>query len=624
MIAVASDPGSAARPSTVVDVFVERAAKTPQREAYFVFGRDGRWRPVDWRTCALQVRLLATALAALDIGHGDRIAICARTSLDWELAQMSGLYAGASVVGLDPNYSDALLASVLADSGAQALIVQNSATIARLGVAMLREFKLVATIDDEPRTAHSPVRSLHDFARSEGKISTPASRARPEDEALIVYSSGTTGTPRAIAYRHDQLLLAVHAILDAFSDIDENSRLVCWLPLSNLFQRIINLAAMVRGATSYIVEDPRAVMDHVRIANPRVFIGVPRFFQRLETGIMGRLEQGSRLNAFAVKQAIALGSRRAAALRSRDRVPVVTRALWPLADRLILARIRAAFGTELRYFVSGSAPMPHWLLEWFDAIGLPVLEAYGLSENIVPIATNRQGQRRLGTVGKPLSVHEVRLAEDGEILVRGAGVAANATNDGSGTAPAGVSGFLATRDLGEFDADGFLRITGRKSDVFKSPTGKWINPLEIEGRLARVRYIEHAIVSGAGREATIAVVSVPASWLQSRLDVGAAFSDAPGIGVEEKRRISQLRADVITALSELPPDQQLAGVLVVSSDAFSVASGELTTNLKIRRTHVETKFAAAIEQLHAAIARTTPSRGEIVVATAGHPAASTK
>ena len=517
-----------------------------------------------------------------------------------------------SVVGLDPNYPDALLARLLAESGAHALIAQNSATIARLADTDLRKFKLVATIEDESHAPRSPVRSLHDFARLEDNIAVPRPRARPEDEALIVYSSGTTGTPRAIAYRHDQLSLALQAILDAFSDIDEDSTLVCWLPLSNLFQRMINLAAMARGAASYIVEDPRAVMDHVRVANPRVFIGVPRFFQRVQAGIMGRLEQGSRLSVFAAKHAIALGDRRARALRSGVRAPVITRALWPLTDRLIVARIRAAFGTDLRYFVSGSAPMPRWLLEWFDAIGLPVLEAYGVSENIVPIATNRHAQRRLGTVGKPLPVHEVKLAEDGEILVRGPGVATQA-------AAATDAGFLATRDLGEFESDGFLRITGRKSDVFKSPTGRWVNPSEIEGRLACVPYIEHVIVSGAGREATVAVVSVAASWLQSRLGGGTLFSDDPGIGPDEQRRISLLRVDVAAALCDLPPHQRLAGVLVVSSDAFSIAGGELTTNLKIRRTHVERKFAAAIEQLYRAIGRTASSDASIVVATVGHP-----
>ena len=619
-MAMASEPASIACSRTVVDEFMQRVEATPQRNAYFVLSAGGQWLPVNWATCAARVRALASALAALAIGRGDRVAICAATSLDWELAQMSALYAGASVVGIDPNYPDALLTRLLADSGAHALIAQNAATLARLDGADLGNLKLVATIEDEPHARPAPVRSLHDLAQREGNAAPPPSRARAGDEALIVYSSGTTGTPKAIAYRHDQLSLALNAILDAFSDIDENSRLVCWLPLSNLFQRMINLAAMARGAPSYIVEDPRTVMDHVRSANPRVFIGVPRFFQRVQAGIMGRLEAGSRLSAFAAKQAIALGNRRAGALRAGARVPALTRVLWPVADRVILARVRAVFGSDLRYFVSGSAPMPRWLLEWFEAIGLPVLEAYGLSENIVPVATNRHGQHRLGTVGRPLPAHEVKLAADGEILVRGPGVATSAAG-GDSTAVAKDSGFLATRDLGEFDADGFLRITGRKADVFKSSAGRWVSPSEIEARLTRMPYIEHAIASGAGREATIAVVSVAPSWLPSRLDEGVPFSDDPGIDAHERRRISQLRSDVMSALSDLPSHQQLAGVLVVSSGAFSIAGGELTTNLKIRRAQVESKFGAAIEQLHRVIGRTVPSRASIVVATTGQPVA---
>jgi long-chain acyl-CoA synthetase len=587
--------------STIVDVFARRIGETPHGIAFRVLTDEGRWSPVEWAEMARRVSRLAAALAARGIGRGTRVALCARTSIDWEVAQMAALHTGASVVGLDPGYPDSLLATLLGDAQAQVLIAQSADVLARFPAAALARLALVATIDETPPAGRAFVPALRDLECSAG--TAIASRARREDEAVVVHSSGTTGTPKTIVYRHEQLAIALQAILDAFPDIDATSTLVCWLPLSNLFQRMINFAAMARGASSYMIEDPRAVMEHLPIARPDVFMAVPRFFEKVQAGIDARIDAGYGIGPRLAKGAIALGHRRARALNAGRRPGVVVRALWPLADRWVLARIRAAFGNRLRYFVSGSAPMPQWLLDWYDAIGLPVLEAYGVSEDIVPIAANRTAERRIGTVGRPMAAHEVKLADDGEILVRGPGVARSSLARAS-------DGFLATGDLGEFDRDGFLRIVGRKADVFKSSTGRWIVPTEIEGRLAHVRYIDHAVVSGAGRKAAIAVVSIAASHLQRAVD------DVPeGRGAGPNRLFRQLRADVVEALADLPPHQRPAGLLIVGAGALSVAGGELTTNLKVRRRRVEEKFAADIARLHQAIDRTAPSQsaGPIVV-----------
>ena len=599
-----ADPVLTVASGTVVDAFLQRARMTPERAAFHVLNAERTWSPVDWATCAARVRSLAAAFAAAGIGRGDRVAICAGTSLGWELAQMGALFAGASVVGLDPAYPDAELARLFGESGARALVARDAATLARLPSGALRGCRLVATVEDAPGAANPPARALSDLAQTAAPRDAQP-QARPDDEALVVYSSGTTGTPKAIAFRHDQLSIALQEILDAFGDIDAQSTLVCWLPLANLFQRMINFAAMARGAASYLVEDPRKVMEHVADANPRVFVGVPRFFEKLRAGIIDRIEAGSRLNGFVARRAIALGDRRARALRSAKRPSFVTRSLWPLADRWVLARIRAAFGANLRYFISGSAPMPLWLLEWFDAIGLPVLEAYGVSENIVPMATNRHGERRLGTVGKPMRVHEVRLADDGEILVRGPGVAAGMQlRDGPGGA-----GFFATGDLGEFDADGFLRLVGRKADVFKTSTGRWVSPADIEGRLARLPGVEHALVVGAARKAVVALLAIA----DAKGSAGSRF-----LADGDANARDRLAEDVDRALADLAPHLHPAGLLIVPAAAFSVAGGELTTNLKLRRPHVERRFATLIESLYRALDRPGSARPTIV-AVSGEP-----
>jgi len=598
-----------AKSRTVVDTLRQRVERTPEAIAFHVLTRESGWRPVTWAAFGKRVDQLAASLAASAVGPGDRVAICAWTSLDWEVAQMAALSLGASVVALDTAYPDELLSGLIVQLNVRVLVAQDAAILARLPESVLSGLELVLTIENS-NVATMACRSLADLVTAGAGDARPRAGPGPADEALVVFSSGTTGSPKPVCYCHGQVALALDTILEAFSDIGEGSNLVCWLPLANLFQRMINFAAMARGASTYVVEDPRTVMDHLGTANPDVFIGVPRFFEKVCAAVNDRIEAQPPLPARLARWAMHTGQRRARALRSGRRPSLPDRLAWPVVDRWVLRRIRATFGAKLRYFISGSAPMPYWLLEWFEGIGLPVLEAYGVSENIVPIAASRYDVRKPGTVGKPLPGQEVRLGDDDEILVRGPGVALDDIGSrGAAHAAWAQSRSLATGDLGQFDADGFLRVAGRKADVFKTSGGKWVAPNEIEGRLRQLPYIEHAVALGASRKAIIALVWVAAPC-RSRLlaEIGAArrTDGAPNAG--EGGPLSQLRDDIARKLADLPPYQHPAGVLVLDAGTFTVAGGELTTNLKVRRRHVEAKFADAIERMYSAINRAGLSR----------------
>ena len=199
---------------------------------------------------------------------------------------------------------------------------------------------------------------------------------------------------------------AIDSILAAFDDIEEGAVLLCWLPLANLFQRVINFFAIARGATSYMLSDPRELMNHLGSVQPHILIGVPRVFERMQAGIIEHTEKRPRLIRHLIRWAMRAGYERAFPKISGKRRGIAATISWQIADKLALRRLRGVFGGRLRYFVSGSAAMPLWLLEWFEGIGLPVLEAYGVSENIVPIATNRFSSRKPGTVGRPLSPNQ--------------------------------------------------------------------------------------------------------------------------------------------------------------------------------------------------------------------------
>jgi len=573
------------RPDTIPRLLAYRCAQTPTDAAFGVAETPGSWRFLTWRAFAADVNRLARALDHHGIGQGSRLAIVARTSVDWERAQMAALQLGAVAIGIDPNYPDAMLGQVLEATAPNAMFIDDASLLDRVPTPIRTSLELTVAFRGDAARGVRSIRSLIESAPA----GSPAagSEPSPEDVAIVVFTSGTTGLPRPIAYSHRQVMLAVDEILAAFPDIGHGSRLLCWLPLANLFQRIINFCAVARGATSYVVADPRDVMLHLQSASPHVLIGVPRFFEKVKAGIEDRLSARPALTRAFVRWALALGRRRERGIG------------WWLAELFALRQLRAVFGKDARYLISGSAPMPQSILEWFDAIGLPVFEAYGVSEDIVPVAMNRPGLRRLGTVGKPTPANEVRLGPDGEVLVRGDGVFSGYL--GANSQRPDREGFWATGDLGEFTDDGYLRLRGRKSDSFKASAGRWIVAGSVETLLRQIPYVEHAVLVGSSEYALAAILNIDLPRFR-----GNAFSSE--LSIEECTRIARDAGD---ALAAVPPYSRPAALLVVTT-AFSVAGGELTTNLKLRRTLVIEKFKPQLALLRAT-ARTTDDAAVPVV-----------
>jgi long-chain acyl-CoA synthetase len=583
---------------TIPQLLADRVSRSPDMPAFVGFAERGAMAPLTWRAFAAEVAGVASVLARRGIGRGDRVAIVAPTSIEWEVAQHGALAAGACVAGVDPYYPDAQLADVL-DSVAPTVIVgADAASITRMPATALDAARMLIALRGPAAQGVMALGTLVDEPAA-----LDAKRARPDDLALLTFSSGTTGQPKPIAYSHGQVITAVRSIVEAFPQIDEGARLVGWLPLANLFQRMIDFCAIDRGAVTYVVEDPRDVMKALPAANPDLLIGVPRFFEKVHAGVRDRLESGgaARLVAgWAVRQ----GAKRAQAAAAGRKLAAADRALLAFAERLVLSRVKAPFGTRLRFFVSGSAPMPRWLLEWFDALGLPVLEAYGVSENIVPVAINTLAGRRPGSVGRPLPPNEVRLAPDGEVLVRGSGVFQGYLDRGVLT-PAALTadGFWPTGDCATRDEDGYLSLSGRKADLFKLSTGRWVVPAPIEERLRRAPGVDQAVVLGAGRKVPVAIVLVSP---ETRVRLGAPAAEG-ALSPDEEIALGR---GIERALRDVAAHERPAGILVTTSP-FSVAGGEITTNLKVRRRAVEAKHETALARLFAALEHGEP--GAMVV-----------
>ena len=572
-----SSSGSEPALVTLPDLYALRARLAPEEAAYWTTGSKGRWTPTTWGAFWHSAHTLARALKYHGLEPGMRVGIMLPTSLGWECLQLAALLNGAAVIGFDGHDEPARRSRMAQIAALDVLVVPSLIDARAFGVEILRSLRLLIVRDEgaaPDATAAMeekgpPILSLQALRTQTSSVLLPV--LSPDALAMVIFTSGSTGEPRAIGYTHCQVLGAVNAILSAYPDIRRGDRLVCWLPLSNLFQRVLNFCAAGRGANTFFVEDPRRIVEVLPEIRPQVFIGVPRFFEKLQAGIVQTLAQRARWVRWVANWAFA-----------RPVPPAAQRTgklLDSIADRLVFRSIRAVLGGEIRFLVSGSAPFPGWLARWFERCGLPVLEAYGLSENVVPIALNTPASRRTGSVGRVLAPNEVRLGADGEVFVRGPGCAQGYLGDSSSLLD--TEGWLSTGDLGRFTEDGFLELVGRRVEVFKLSTGRKVAPARVEAALARSDLIDQAMVVGAAQKCTLAIVTL-------------------------SPEAAALNQQIITArlLAEIP--QHLAGIedwlipaaLLVRRAPFTIAGDELTTNLKLRRQIIANRHLDVIRQIY--------------------------
>jgi len=570
---------------TIPELLARRAGQQPHEPAYWQRMADGQWKDVSWGEVLWRARNLSGHLARLGLRPGDSAVLMLPTLPHWEYCQLGVLGAGGIVVGIDAHDAPENMRHILQTVRPRALFLASGAQWDALRVLMPEPPAIVVILEQAPVSGALELGGLLTTAAEDGLLPGVAA----DDTATIVFTSGSTGRPKGIAYTHRQLCLAGTAILARFPGIGGQTRLACWLPMSNLFQRIINLCAILRGAQCYFVDSPADIVARLPEIRPALFIGVPRFFEKLHAGIQAEVAKRSGFSRRAIRLAWSVGESFRRAQREGRRPGMGLAVAHALADRLVLRRLRGIMGPDLQFMVSGSAPMPSWLLERLHGLGWLVLEAYGISECVVPVAVAAPESFRFGSVGRPLPENEIRLADDMELLVRGAGVFRGGyLGDAAGEPPVDAQGYLHTGDYARLDEDGYLYLTGRKSEVFKTSTGRRIAPVPIESFLKQLPYVEHAVVLGRNRPVAVALLAVN-SAPPAPDGAGGAFSPAG---------LASIGADALRVCESLPAYQRPAGVLVTRR-GFSVAGGELTSNLKLKRSAIEEKFAAAINTLYA-------------------------
>jgi long-chain acyl-CoA synthetase len=593
----------AAAAETAVELLARRARSTPRLVATRHETADGQWMPTTYAELWREVSQARDALAAQGIRPGDRVAILAPACRLWQVAEFAAQAARAVVVGIEPHAPPAMVHDLLGKAQARVLFVNTPrrlddlprSTLSRLDQVVV--FEPVRNAHHSPLTAHHPPltvwNELCDLSHRHSPKSTCSEEALSGDDlATVFHTSGTTGRPTRIAYAHRQIMFACRAIVDLFGEIEPGDRLISWLPMAPLFQRMMNLVAFANGAEVFFVDDPRRVVEVAGRIGPAVFIGVPRIYEKLHAAMQDRLAAlpGWRrhLAVAALRTAGEYGRR----LRNGSTVPISLRAQRAGADRFVLRKLRRVMGQKLKFMVTGSAPAAPWLVEFFHDVGMPLLDAYGLSENAVPIAANRRGAWRVGSVGKPLKANELRIEPDGEIVVRSPGVYQGGGEQDRFT----TDGFLRTGDLGSLDAEGYLYLRGRKSEIIKTSNGRRIAPGMVEAAYGRSPFLEHVVVVGDGRSHLVGLVTlcVPAvrRWLAERRH---------GIRPEEFADREDIQALVAQEIefhgAELAACERIARFAILRH-GLSVSEGELTQGFKVRRGRVIERYADVIDGLY--------------------------
>jgi long-chain acyl-CoA synthetase len=573
-------PSTDSQINTATALLQHQAATVPDAAATFHRINSSQWVPTTWKTLYREVERTARAFSGLGLRKSDRLAIIAHTCREWVVAELAGMRAGAAIVGIDPHAGPEQISWILDHSQAAAVVVARAGVLDAVPEHVLQRLTFVVTLDGTGPAVHASKVVTWEALSSMNAPDAGPPPPQPEDPATVIYTSGTTGQPKGIEYSHRQMMTACEASLEAFPVLRQPNRFICWLPMAPLFQRMLNLVAFAGGSTIYFSEDPRQIMQVAAQVRPTVFASVPRFYEKVYEAIQHRLSSSVGVRKRLSRAALSAGAAWSRAVRAGGFASWPLRARRALHDRLVLRRIRAVMGGEIRLMLTGSAATPAWLLEFFHSIGFLLLEAYGISENPVPVAANRPDAYRFGSVGRPLALNSVRLTPDGEVVVKGPAMFHGYLGEPRNPEAWTEDGYYRTGDLGRFDSDGFLYLTGRSSEIIKTSTGRRISPAVVEGTYRRASSIDQVVVIGQNRPFLVALI-VP------NTPAGAAIDDA---------LVDRVENEIAGLAGSLAKHEQVRAFALLAAP-LSVESGELTANLKPRRHVIASRHAALIESM---------------------------
>jgi long-chain acyl-CoA synthetase len=592
------------RAPNVAQLFRDRVAKSPDDDA-FRFPDGDQWPSVTWTEVQQVAYRLAAGLIALGIEPEDRVAIASSTRYEWALTDLAVMLSGGATTTIYPTTIAPDVAYILSNSGSMVAFAEDDTQIAKLWDRRVDLPELVRVVTFDGTSDGEWVISLAELeqmgqellATNPSAVDDRVDAIRPDQLATIIYTSGTTGRPKGVRLTHDAWTYEAAAV-DSLGLLGPDDLQYLWLPLAHVFGKVLLTLPLQVGFPTAVDGRVDKIVDNLAVVKPTFMGAAPRIFEKAYGRITMMMAEEGGLKEKLFHWSVGVG-RKVSTMRARGEEPtgMLARKL-ALADKLVLHKVRARFGGRVRFFISGSAALNKDVASWFDSIGLTILEGYGLTETSAASFVNRPTANNIGTVGWALPGTEVRIADDGEVLLKGPGVMEGYHNKPEDTAEVkDAEGWLHTGDLGELDERGFLKITDRKKDFFKTSGGKYVAPSQIESTFKGLcPYVSQFMVYGADHNFVTALVTLDPEAIQDWADThGITGSYDEIVSSPQAREMVQNYVDTLNV--NLNRWEQIKKFTILDRD-LTVEDGEITPSLKLRRKVVSEKYQSELDSLY--------------------------
>jgi len=588
------------------EVLKERCRIDASKNAFLV-KRNGNWKPVTWREVDEKVEKIAAGLLALDLQHGDSVSILGNTRLEWTLTDLGALKIGCVSVGIYQTLSGEQSAYILKDSSSKVLFAEDMEQVKKI-VPHLDELPMLKKIiiwdgtaeDEHIITMEELLKFGEEKLKKEAEILSEAEKKiHPKDTAIIIYTSGTTGPPKGACLSHANIIAQMNSIGMVVEDEILGDVMMFFLPLSHVGERVPGqFFRIYKGITGAYVNDITQILDDIKDIRPAFFGSVPRIFEKAYAKIMSEVEDAPSLKKNLFLWADKIG-REVSKKKQKGQQPGLALNLqYAIADKLVFKKIREIFGGRCKYFLSASAPIAIEILEFFHACGMLILEGYGQTEVSCFCTLCSIDDYCFGTVGKPIPGASLKVAEDGEILVKGDIVFKGYLNQPDlNRQTLTEDGWIYTGDVGRIDENGFLWITGRKKEIIITSSGKNITPSNIENILKNDPLIEHVMLHGDKRKYATALISLEhdnlVAWAKKKGYNNLGYKDLINLPALQEK----VQASVDRTNSQVARFETIKKFALIPTP-LTVETGELTPTMKVKRKIVETKYLHLLDELY--------------------------
>ncbi|MFZ2176867.1 MAG: long-chain fatty acid--CoA ligase [Rhodococcus sp. (in: high G+C Gram-positive bacteria)] len=598
------------RAPSVAALFLERVAQSPNHEAFrFVDSKNGEtWTSVTWSEAGERVRKLAAGLIALGVEPEQRVALASSTRYEWILADLAVMCAGAATTTVYPTSTTADVAYIVANSDSRVVFAEDHVQLDKLRErrSELPEVDKVILIDGNPPEGDDWVIS---FAKLEDLgdelldhkpdvVDQRIDAIKPDDLATLIYTSGTTGRPKGVRLPHSAWTYLAAAI-DSVDILDPEDLQYLWLPLSHVFGKILLTLPLQIGMPTAVDGRVDKIVENLAVVRPTFMGAAPRIFEKAHARIVTMVHEEGGVKAKIFDWAIGVGLAVSKAKQAGKQPSFLLSIQHAIADRLVFKTIRERFGGRLKFFISGSAPLNPDVAQWFDAVGIVVLEGYGLSETSAASFVNRPSAYKFGTVGWPIPHTDVKIADDGEILLKGPGVMSGYHDNPEATAESFTDdGWFRTGDIGDVDEYGFLKITDRKKDMFKTSNGKYVAPSAISATFKGIcPYVGEIIVDGEGKSYCVALISLDGEsiheWAAQHGMGDKSFAEIAN-AQETRNMIGGYVEELNAGLNSW---EQIKKFRILDRE-LTVENGEITPSMKLKRKVVMKNFSDELADLY--------------------------